>query len=214
MVSGKQGNPPNRVVLRYELLHVAEILSIILSMVKPIKKKTLGIVALKHKVVLDNLIKKVGKGGKTTMCKAMQDAGYSKTYSESGNIKKKKNWTQLTEKYLPDETLLQKHSKLIDFSSLGHMVFGTTIKDKDIEALLKSTGCVLKQIVHGQMAKQVYYWQPDGRIRKDAIEMAYKVKGKNAPEKFEVEQTGLMSLSDQELADLIKKQKARFNKTD
>jgi hypothetical protein len=35
-----------------------------------------------------------------------------------------------------------------------------------------------------------------------------------APEKFEVERTGLQTLSDEELMALINRQKARFNKTD
>jgi len=178
------------------------------------EKRKLGVVALKHKAVLDNMVKKVRKGRKATKTQAMIDAGYSKSYAESGHIKTKKSWNQLMEEYLPDSLLAKTHNELLDFKKLDYMLFNADVKDDDIYELMEKVNCIPKKIIHGIQGTHVYFWQPDGRIRKDATDMAYKVKGKMAPEKFEVERTGLQTLSDEELMALINRQKARFNKTD
>ena len=178
------------------------------------EKRKLGVVALKHKVVVDTLIKNVGKSGKNTMQKALVKKGYTNNYAKSGNIKKTKSWNQLMEEYLPDSLLAKTHSELLDFKKLDYMLFNADVKDDDIYELMEKVNCIPKKIIHGIQGTHVYFWQPDGRIRKDATDMAYKVKGKMAPEKFEVERTGLQTLSDEELMALINRQKARFNKTD
>ena len=178
------------------------------------KKKKLGVVALKHKMVLDKIKKKVGKGRKVTMTETLVEAGYSESYARSGNIKKKKSWQQLMDIYLPEDLLAKTHNELLGFKKIDYMLFNSEISDEDIFEVLNSVGCTIKKIVHGIQGTHVYYWQPDGRIRKDATDLAYKVRGKMAPEKIEIEQTGLRAMTDQELADHIKKLKSRFNKTD
>lgn len=177
-------------------------------------KKSKGIVQIKHKIVLDNLRKKAGKGRKPTMMEAMIESGYSEAYARSGTIKKKKSWNQLIEQYLPDELLSESHNNLLVSKRLDYMLFTSEIEDEDIYVLLQSVNCTVKKIVHGVQGTHVWFWNPDGKLRKDAIELAYKIKGKMSPEKFEVEQTGLHALSDAELAELIKKQKNKFLKKD
>jgi hypothetical protein len=182
---------------------------------KPKKeKKPLGIVALKHKVVLDKLTKNVGKCRKNTIQKAMTDSGFSESYAKSGHIKKGKTWNQLMEIHLSDDKLAKTHEELLNFKKLDYMLFNHDIKDKDIYELMESVNCIPKKIIHGVAGVHVWFWLPDGRIRKDATELAYKVKGKMAPEKFEIEQTGLQAMTDAELANHIKTIKSRFNKTD
>lgn len=181
---------------------------------KKSNKRKLGVVALKHKLVIDNMKKKVRKGAKVTKKQAMIDAGYSESYASSGNLRKKKTWQQLMDIYLPEDLLATRHNELLNFKKLDYMLFNPEIKDEDIYALLEAVGAVPKKIIHGIQGTHVYFWQPDGKIRKDATELAYKIRGKMAPEKLEIEQTGLRSMTDQELADHIKKLKSRFNKTD
>lgn len=179
-----------------------------------IPKRELGVVAIRQKKVLDNLAKNVGENRKNTMQAAMIAAGYSESYAKSGHIKKKETWNQLMERYLPDTLLASTHNELMGFKKLDYMLFSADIEDPDIYELMASTNCTVKKIIHTKSGTHCYYWQPDGRIRKDATELGYKVKGKMAPEKFEVEQTGLQTLTDGELTALIVKQKARFKKSD
>lgn len=62
-----------------------------------------------------------------------------------------------------------------------------TLTDTDIKEMLASVNCTVKRIVHQEMSRQVYYWSPDNRARKDAIEMAHKLKGSYAPVKVKGE---------------------------
>lgn len=202
----------NKYAKKQDLEDAMEDVGEAIAMTKP--KRTKGVVQIRHKLILDNLKKQVGNGRKVTMTKAMMDAGYSKEYAESGHIKKKKSWNQLLEEHLPDDLLSETHASLMMSKKLDYMLFTAEIEDEDIYILMESVNCTIKKIVHGVQGTHVWYWNPDGKLRKDAIELAYKVKGKMSPEKFEVEQTGLHALSDAELAELIKKQKNKFLKKD
>lgn len=59
----------------------------------------------------------------------------------------------------------------------------TTLTDKQIIKMLAEVGCTVKQIVHGNTARHVYFWAPDSKSRKDGLDMAYKLKGKYASDK-------------------------------
>jgi hypothetical protein len=118
------------------------------------------------------------------------------------------------EQYLPDDILAEKHRELLEAKEFAYFVFPKKMKDEDIIARVEEAGQKVVVIRDSQMGKMAFYAVDNTRAKKDAIDLAYKIKGKNAPEKFEVENTGLQSLSDAELMALINKQKARFNKTD
>jgi hypothetical protein len=113
---------------------------------------------------------------------------------------------ELLNTYLPDVKVLEKHKELLDSQKLDHMTFPlgpiedegaddeiddyidetkdlamaerTTLTDNEIKQLLLDVGCTVRRIVHGQTARHVYFWSPDNRARKDAVELAYKIKGK------------------------------------
>jgi hypothetical protein len=184
------------------------------------KKKTKSnnkgktIVQLKHKVVLNKLIKDVGKSGKSAMTSVMPKAGYSENYAKSGNIKKTKSWQYLVEKHLSDEYLAITHEKLLVSKQIKQLNFNHKLSDEEIKEILEGEGYTFIGTARFMTNATVFFSVPDGLVIKGALDLAYKVKGKNAPEKFEVEQTGLRSLSDAELAEIIKKQTARFKKTD
>ncbi len=59
----------------------------------------------------------------------------------------------------------------------------TTLTDKEIIAMLAEVNCKVRRIVHGETARHVYYWAADNKARKDALDMAYKIRGTYAPEK-------------------------------
>jgi hypothetical protein len=177
------------------------------------KKKKLGIVALKHKVVLDKLQEKVRKGEKPVLRTAMVEAGYSQRYANTGEITKKKSWAQLMEQYLPDDLLSQTHSELLVAKKLDYMLFGKEVPDVDIYELMSSVNCVPKKLIHGIQGTHVYFWSPDNKSRKDATELAYKIKGKMVAEKVEIT-GGLHSVSDEELAAIIAKESRKLAKKD
>lgn len=81
----------------------------------------------------------------------------------------------------------------------------TTLSDDDIKDLLKSVNCTVRKIVHGQTGRHVYFWSMDARARKDALDMAYKLRGAYAPEKT------LNVNVDIEVSDDIKKLAERLN---
>ena len=148
-----------------------------------------GVVALKHKKVIKELIKSVGKNGKSSMREAGKGT-YSKSYMESGNILKTDNWINLMSKVCPDSLLAEMNRKLLD--------------KKRVEIRYDPDA-----------GWQEYESEEiDVQAVKAGLELAHKTTGKNSPESFIVEQKGIQAMSDAELAELIKKQKARFNKTD
>lgn len=57
------------------------------------------------------------------------------------------------------------------------------LSDDDIKQLLADVNCKVRRIVHGETARHVYFWSPDNKARKEALDMAYKLKGSYAPEK-------------------------------
>ncbi len=61
----------------------------------------------------------------------------------------------------------------------------TSLTDKEITALLATVNCTVRKIVHGQTGRHVYFWAPDNKARKEAVDLAYKLKGRYAPEKHD-----------------------------
>ncbi len=59
----------------------------------------------------------------------------------------------------------------------------TTLTDADITQMLADVNCVVRRIVHGRSARHVYFWSADNRARKEALDMAYKLKGRYAATK-------------------------------
>lgn len=59
----------------------------------------------------------------------------------------------------------------------------TKLTDEDITQMLAEVNCKVRTIVHGETARHVYFWAADNKAVKDALDMAYKVKGTYAPEK-------------------------------
>lgn len=187
--------------------------------VKPIKKKkskVTGVIALKHKAVLDRLGAKrnVGKSNKKeSLYQAMVDEGYSPHYARSGGVGTTKSWQKLIEERLSDEKLSYIHQTLVVAKKIDYMLFNPEVPDEAIYELIDSVGCVLKKLIHGIAGTHVYYFAPDNNSKIKALELAYKIRGKMAPEVLEIRK-GLEGMSDEELAEVIKKQKNKFTKND
>lgn len=111
---------------------------------------------------------------------------------------------------LPNDLLAEKHLQLLNSTRVDHLVFPlgpdtdegdpsegppigpevpesfkdrTSLTDKEITDMLAEVNCTVRRIVHGETARHVYFWSADNRALKDALDMAYKLRGDYAPEK-------------------------------
>ena len=118
--------------------------------------------------------------GKTPIGKLIQKAGYSKAYSTNpGQLKKTLSWQELMEKNLPDDLLSQRHNELLTAMTIGNYVFVNSLTDEEIRQVVESApGCKLIKIQRNQAHARAYFSVPDNKPRKDAIDMAYKLKSK------------------------------------
>ena len=176
---------------------------------KPKHEKTLRQKQLAKNLLCENV--------RTSRQKAMIDAGYSPSYAATSNIKKTKTWTELMNEFLPEDLLAKTHNELLGASHIDHYDFPkgdkkNLLSDEEIKAVVESVpGCKLIYIKPAQSVKTAYFSNPDSKIRKDAIDLAYKNRGLYAAEKIEVK-TKLQQLSNKELAEHIAKQKNFFKK--
>lgn len=145
--------------------------------------------------------------------RAMLEVGYSPASSKNVIVTRAKDWPALLEKGLNDNMLIKEHKSLLKSTRLDHMTFPTGPKeekdrqaiidsdiakaqkdgveyvpkdymtDGDIKEMLDSVGCTLRRIVHGEQSRHAYFWAPDNRAKKDALEMAYRLKNRFAPDK-------------------------------
>lgn len=156
------------------------------------------------------LLEKVGAGKSITQ--AAKEVGYSENYGKSGNITKSKSWKQLLDQYLPEDRLLKVHDQQLNSYKLQSMTFQKQIDDETIYELMESINAVLKKIVEIPIGKVVFYITADNQSRNKALEMGLKLH-KKLTDKIEVKDTTpFAQLSDQELAERIKKGKNFFTK--
>lgn len=137
--------------------------------------------------------------GQKSINQAAKDSEYSESYARSGQLQKTKTFKQLVDEHLSDEKVVKRHGFLLESRRLDHMVFPPKMEDELIEELLESVNCTLRKIVHGEQAKHAYFWSADNKAVKDALDMAYKLKGSYAPEKIQ-DVSEYASLSTAELA--------------
>ncbi len=171
-------------------------------------------------------IKKLVESGGKSMSAAMLSVGFSPAYAKNPQkFLKTKTAQELLDEYLPDEMVAMRHSELLNAGEIQHYIFpklsdemakdkkrkGVKIKkneltNKEIKEIVESVpGCRLIYVKRDFMGAWAFFSAPDGRIRKDAIDMAYKRKGDYAPDKIQVSRGKYSELTNAELAALEKK---------
>lgn len=129
----------------------------------------------RQKLAAQKLIENDGK----SVSKAMREAGYSEGAAHNPHrLTKSKTWDELMEQYLPDKKVAQVHKQLLEAKYVDHMVFPLATPEEEIRALLKSTGCTVRRFQHGETAIHCWFWAPNTKAQKDAIELVYKLKGR------------------------------------
>ena len=76
---------------------------------------------------------------------------------------------------------------------------GEQLSDKEIIELLASVNCVVRRIVHGDMARHVYFWSDKDKAQLEAADMVFNLLGSYAPKKVEGKhehKVGVFSMSD------------------
>lgn len=110
---------------------------------------------------------------------AMRKAGYSKVSAATPKkLTQSKGWQELMDQYLPEKTLAQAHKKLLKSKYLDHMVFPLATPETEIRKLINSVGGTVRRFQHGDTALHVWFWADNTKAIKDAIEMAYKLRGR------------------------------------
>lgn len=169
-------------------------------------------VRLGHKKVIKKLSENVGSGKKPSISAAARENGYSESYAHSGRITKTKSWKALLEEYLPESKLLEVHDQQLKSYKLQSMIFQKQIDDEIIYELIESVNSIVKKIVEIPTGKVVFYITADNQSRNKALEMGLKLH-KKLTDKVEVKDTTpYTGLTDQELAERIKKGKNFFLK--
>jgi hypothetical protein len=169
-------------------------------------KEPLDRVAKAYRKVLENR----GKG--MSMQQAMLEAGFSPAYAKNSHqLKNTKTWKQLMKDFLPDHEVAETHSRLMRAHKLEHSMFPRDLEDDEIIELLGDVNCVVRKIKEIMGMKHVWYWAADNKAQKDAVDMAYKLKGKYAAEKLDISRP-LKDMSDEELMAAIRENKQFLTK--
>lgn len=185
----------------------------------------------KQKKVAKIILENVGKPVSTAMLEAGYSPSMAKNPQVLTNTKA---WAQLMAEYLPDHSIAERHKELLNSTTLDHQVFALGPKDEkdklsyieadkakaikdgkeyreieyvtdeDIRQMFEDINCKVRRIVHRETARDVYFWVADNRSRKDAIDMAYKLKGNYAPEKSIVANINLNADKEQRARELVR----------
>ena len=116
--------------------------------------------------------------------KAMRDAGYSEVTSKTpSKLTKSKGWAELMKKYLPDDALGKTHQGLLEAKSVEKAPFHYKMKDDEIKNIVDGQGFKFIGTKRFMTNAIVYFSIPDNIARKNALDMAYKLGGKYAPER-------------------------------
>lgn len=134
---------------------------------------------IKQKKAFSKIVENRGNISKT-----MLEVGYDETTAKNPkNLTESNGWKELMDSNLSDKDLAEKHKQLLNSTGIGHMVFPVAITDQEITDLLATVNCVPQKFQHGDTANHVWYWARDNKAIKDGLDMAYKLKGKYAPDK-------------------------------
>lgn len=144
--------------------------------------------------------------------RAMIDAGYSPEYAKNpAKFKAAKSTQDLLDLMMPRDLVADVHRGLLKSKKLEYMQFAADVSDEDVHELAASTNSIVKKIVQSKFIKHVWLWVSNDKSRKDAVEMAYKLRGEFAAEKFEINDP-IKQMSDAELVEEIRSIKKFFKK--
>ena len=151
--------------------------------------------------------------GSKNVRSAMEKAGYSKSYSQKSAVDKSQTFMEKFNEIMPEETILGWHNNLGNAKRTQQLTIDKGVDDAVIEAWIISVNGVIHKIIEGKLYKTVLFWTRDNKAVKDAIDMAYKLRGDFAPQKHEeINANPFMKMSDSELAQALREAEAFLSK--
>lgn len=123
------------------------------------KEKPKSAVKIRQKKLLKKIMETTGKP--VSISQSMRDVGYGEGYAKNPQLlTKTRSWQELMDEYLPDDLIAEKHNALLN----------------------KKEQIVVRD---GKTSEVVLTDEIDTNAVKAGVEMAYKIKGRYAPEKIE-----------------------------
>lgn len=134
---------------------------------------------LKQKAAIEKVVENHGN-----VSRAMLEVGYDPTTAKNPkNLTESKAWVELMEQHIPDADLAKWHRELAEQKRVDFFVFSKAMEDEEIIAHVKEAGFDVITVRYSDKGKMAFYSVPDAMAKGKALDMAYKLKGKNAPEK-------------------------------
>ena len=114
-----------------------------------------------------------------------------------------KGFQEQLRELLPEKEVLKAHSGLLKASVIQHHNFPMIEKNELIKRIIKQAGCEIISIkaIKVIKARIAYYFAPDNKSRKEAIDMYYKLTGRYAAQEVKIGR--LDDLTDEELDEIL-----------
>lgn len=158
------------------------------------------------------VLKDLSENPRKPVSRAMKDAGYSETYSAKPQEFKATLTVQKEfNDFFPREFIFGQLRKLHNAHTLRDMVFPIGIPDEAIIELLESINLTVKKIAEVRGLKYAWFFAPDNRAMKDALDMSFKIMGEYTGEKNNPANP-IRDMSDEELMAEIQQQLKVFKK--
>lgn len=161
--------------------------------------KTIARAEIKHRAVLKNISDNIRKGKKISRGKAMRDAGYSKSYSESSHIKDTRTWSTLLIEELPETYLMDRLNVLLKAKQVQRFIFENRVKNDEIIEAVEEAGFKVITIRPSPMGKMAFYSTENTKAVHDGLTHAFKLLGKYEPEQINITRRRFQGLSNEEL---------------
>ena len=116
------------------------------------------------------------------------------------------------DRYMPDSKVAGLQEKLLQAKKVQCLTFPATTTEKEIRKVIKAIGGEFVSETLTTKGKKVYFSIPDYDVVDKAVDKVYKLKGKYAAQKIQVEERPLEDLSDEELDELLNKKTKELSK--
>lgn len=148
------------------------------------------------------IAKKVVKG--EPLKKAIKEEGYSDTLAtQPTRLTRKKSFQELLDEVMPEEFVLDQHRRLYSEHRDIKQIRLESLDDKDIRKACKGyeNVSVIKKPAEGYTLLIIN--QVDRQARKDAVELAHRLRGSFSPTKIEIKRE-YEDIPDDQLIALVK----------
>lgn len=110
--------------------------------------------------------------------KAMREAGYSKSYSDSSNVADSRTWKEIVEEEFPDAEVVKVHKERLYSKEIRQMPFFHKLSDAAIKEIIEAQGFKFFSTKRFMHQAYVYFTVPDSMSILKALDFIYKIKNR------------------------------------